>query len=155
MDLSDIRLFREAMRKLQRSSSWQWKNDAACCGITAAQCHALLEIGKNSEITLVDLASILELDTSTLSRTIDNMVQANLVERKTNPEDRRYLSITLTKKGVEIFNDINYTFDQFYTDIFADIPLEKQAQIIESINMLANALTKSNNKTYCRKEPAK
>ena len=155
MDLSDIRLFREAIRKLQRSLSWQWKNDAACCGITVAQCHALLEIGKGSEITLVDLASILELDNSTLSRTIDGMVQAGLVERKTNPEDRRYLSITLTIKGEKIFGDINNTFDQFYIDVFAGIPPDKQAQIIESIDLLANALAMNDSAACCQKEPSR
>lgn len=152
MELNDIRLFREAMRQLQRSLSWQWKSDASCCGITVAQCHALLEIGKRGKITLVDLAAVLGLDTSTLSRTIDGMVKSGLVERQANPKDRRCLNIVLTRRGKTVFNDVNCTFDSFYAEIFAGIPAEKQAQIAESIDLLAGALANSNSSTCCREE---
>ena len=155
MELNDIRLFREAMRRLQRNLSWQWKSDAACCGITMAQCHALLEIGKSGEITLVDLAAILGLDTSTLSRTIDGIVKTGLVERQVNPEDRRCLNIVLTRQGKTVFDDINCTFDHFYTEIFDGIPVEKQAQIVESIDLIAKALANFNSTKCCQEELTK
>lgn len=154
MVLSDIRLFREAVRKLQRSLSWQWKNDASCCGITAAQCHALLEIGKHGKITLVDLSGTLGLDTSTLSRTIDGMVKAGMVERQTNSGDRRFVNIVLTNQGKMVFEKINYTFDRYFTEIFAAIPAEKQSQIIESIDLLAKALADPNINRCCPEEIA-
>lgn len=78
------------------------KSDVSCCGVTVAQCHALLEVEKNGEISLVDLAYALGLDNSTLSRTIDSIVQERLVERRANPHDRRHISIALTDKGKEI-----------------------------------------------------
>jgi len=152
VELKDIRRVRETVRQLQRNLSWQSKSDAACCGITLAQCHALLEIGKNSEISLVDLASILGLDNSTISRTIDGMVEASLVKRRSNPEDRRYLKISLTRKGKNLFDSINCTFDQYYSYIFANIPPEKQQQVIENLGLLAEALAESNNSEYCREE---
>ncbi len=151
MESIDIRHFREGLRQLQRNLGWLLKNDAACCGITVAQCHALLEIGKNDDITLVELASALGLDTSTLSRTIDGMVEAGIVERKAKPEDRRYLKIVTTRRGREILDEINCTFDTFYRKVFNSIPMEKHAQIIESINLLATTLADNNN-TCCRKE---
>jgi DNA-binding MarR family transcriptional regulator len=146
-----IREFRITMRKVQRSLGWLSKNDAACCGITVAQCHALLEIGSSDGIALNDLASALNLDTSTISRTIDNMVRDSLVERKANPDDRRYVDLSLTDTGQKIFDDINSTFDQFYADLFHSIPTEKHQQVIESIDLLAKALSQTKNNTCCKR----
>ncbi len=151
MNAQVIREFRDKIRQMQRSLGWLSKNDAACCGITLAQCHALLEIGGSGGITMIDLASALNLDTSTISRTIDNMVRDGLVERKANPDDRRYVDISLTDAGQKIFDDINSTFDQFYTDIFHSIPAEKHRQVIESINLLADALSQTKSNTCCKR----
>jgi len=151
MKPEEIRRFRNNMRQLQRSLGWQAKSDAACCEVTVAQCHALLEIGGNSGITLIDLASALALDTSTISRTIESMVRDGLVERKAHPHDRRYIRLTLTKKGQKKYNEINRTYDLYYKDIFTGIPEEKQIEIVENIQLLANALWENNNRC-CREE---
>lgn len=150
MQNSSIRKFRESIRRLQRGLNWQWKVDAACCGITVAQCHALLEIGSQKEITLVDLSLLLSLDTSTLSRTIDGMSRADLVERKPNPDDRRYMIITLTEKGYKIYNEINQTFDHYYSDILGAIPAARQEQVLESIEILSKALAEKENSSCCK-----
>ncbi len=146
-----IREFRNKMRQVQRNLGWLSKSDAACCGITVAQCHALLEIGGSGGITLIDLASALNLDTSTISRTIDNMVRDGLVERKANADDRRYIDISTTDAGQKIFDEINCTFDQFYADIFSSIPVEKHRQVFESINLLANAFSNTKSNTCCKR----
>ena len=151
MNSQVIREFRNKIRQMQRSLSWLSKSDAACCGITLAQCHALLEIGGSGGITLIDLASALNLDTSTISRTIDKMVRDGLVERNANPDDRRYVDISLTDAGQKIFDDINCTFDQFYADIFHSIPAEKHQQVIESINLLVDALSHTKSNTCCKR----
>jgi len=151
MEMKDIRFFREMMRQMQRNLGWQWKNDAACCGITLAQCHALLELGKSGEIALVELASLLGLDASTLSRTIDGMVLAGLLERRANHQDRRYVKITLTEQGKEVYDRINRTYDDYYSQVFADIPPDKHGQILESMELLVNAIDGLHSDT-CRQE---
>jgi DNA-binding MarR family transcriptional regulator len=152
MNLDDIRLFRDSVRCLQRSLGWQAKTDADCCGITVAQCHALLEIGNKKELSLVDLSGALGLDSSTLSRTIDTMVSGELVERNANPEDRRYVTLKLAGKGQVIYDRINQTFDQFYKAIFARIPVDKHHQVLESIGLLTLAVLESEETSYCVEE---
>ncbi len=150
MEPLKIRDFRELMRQLQRKLGWLAKSDAACCGITITQCHILLEVAKGGGLSLVDLAQNLGLDTSTISRTIDGMVKNGLVERKASSKDRRYLNITATAEGQSIFDGINFTFDQYYANIFAAIPAEKHEQIFESVSLLAEALAKADNNSCCR-----
>lgn len=155
MELNHIRLIREAMLLLQRNLSWQWKSEAICCGITVAQCHTLLEVGKSGEIAQVKLASILGIDSSTLSRTIDGMVQAGLVERKAKPDDRRFSNIILAEQGKEIYERINLTLDHYYAEIFSGIPPEKHREVVESITLLAEAINNSSSSECCAKELSK
>jgi len=155
MELKHIRLIREAMLLLQRNLSWQWKSEAICCGITVAQCHTLLEVGKSGEIAQVKLASILGIDSSTLSRTIDGMVQAGLVERKAKPDDRRFSNIILAEQGKEIYERINLTSDHYYAEIFSGIPPEKHREVVESITLLAEAINNSSSSECCAKELSK
>jgi DNA-binding MarR family transcriptional regulator len=103
MNIETIRNFREKLRQLEREIGWQLKSDTECCGITLAQCHIILEIGNNGETSVVDLANALGLDTSTLSRHINGMVNVGLVDRVLNPKDRRYVSITLTDQGRKVY----------------------------------------------------
>ena len=152
MDVKDIRLFSSVVRQLQRSLLWQQKNDAKCCGITVAQCHALMEVGAKGEISLIDLAGALGLDNSTLSRTIDGMAKSGLVKRNINEYDRRYVTISLTSKGRGVYNNINYYFDDYFGEIFASIPEEKHRQVLDSIGLLSEALGKAKSSQCCRKE---
>ena len=139
MDAGDMQYFREKLRQLERRLGWVMKSDVQCCGISMAQCHALIEIGKKERISNVELAGILGLDTSTLSRTIDNMVKAGLVDRELNPEDRRYVALTLTQNGKTTYDFIEESNNTFINNLFARIPPEKHAQVIESFQLLVEA----------------
>ncbi|MDW7739329.1 MAG: MarR family transcriptional regulator [Bacillota bacterium] len=148
----EIRVLQRAIRQLQRSLIFQSKNDARCCGITFAQCHALMEIGNDQSITLNNLASLLSLNNSTLSRTVDSMVKGDLVKREVNPEDRRAVNITLTEKGKLLYDSLNCTYDSFYRNIMDLIPAEKQAQVIDSIALLAGAVIKTGYDQCCEED---
>jgi DNA-binding MarR family transcriptional regulator len=149
MDKGFVKLFRQKVREMQRVLGWSQKNDVQCCGVTMAQCHALLEIGQKGEISIVDLAGILGVDTSTLSRTIDHMVKNRLVGRLLNPEDRRYVSLSLTKEGKTAFDTIEATFDTYFARVFEFIPEEKHSQVMESLMLLTTALGRCSREYQC------
>jgi DNA-binding MarR family transcriptional regulator len=105
MDKSKIRTFRKKLRRFDRLN--ELFNSTCCIGVTMAQCHALLEIEELGEATTNVLANNLLLDKSTLSRTVDSLVKLGLVKRKENSNDRRYITLVLSNKGVEKCNEIN------------------------------------------------
>jgi len=139
MDIETIRGFREKLRQLEREIGWQLKNDTECCGVTLVQCHIIVEIGNNMETSVVDLATTLGLDTSTLSRHINGMVNFGLVDRVLNPKDRRYVSITLTDQGRKVYRSIEDICNAKYTKLFELIPQEKHQQVLESFYLLVDA----------------
>ncbi len=144
-----VRLFREKLRKIQQELGWSQKNDVQCCGVTMAQCHALLEIGNRGRLSIVELAGLLGVDTSTLSRTVDNMCKAGLVDRVLNPQDRRYVTLTLTERGTEVFRTIDRSFNDYIVKTFDFIPQEKHGQVMESLTLIASAIEKCNGGFPC------
>lgn len=116
------------------------KSEASCCGVTLSQCHAVVEIGRVGSISVNNLASVLGLDKSTMSRTINNLVEQGLVTREPDPGDRRYLSIGLTDQGRELFVNIEGNMKQYYQDTYKSIPIDKREQILESLEILVKSL---------------
>lgn len=131
---------RELLRILVRNLGLFEKGEASCCGTTIAQCHAIVEIGRGSQISLNELAEVLGLDKSTMSRTINNLVESELAIREIHPEDRRYVTIELTEKGKEVFENIEGSMELYYKNILNSIPENKREQVIESLKLLTDAI---------------
>lgn len=136
-------LLRELIRILVRDLGILEKSDASCSGISLAQCHAIVEIGRKEKISLVDLSGLLGLDKSTMSRTINNLVESDFVLRESDMENRRYVIIQLTEKGRSVFKDIEDSMETYYRDIFNAIPESKRYQVLESLELLKEAVESS------------
>lgn len=142
----NINELRELTRLLVRNLGILDKSEASCCGTTIGQCHAIVEIGRAQEISLNELADILKLDNSTMSRTVNNLVDQQLVVREVDAQDRRYVKMKLTNKGVAVYWSIENNMNIYFQSILNDIPEEKHGQIIESLVLLVEAM---NNKKCC------
>ena len=137
---STERSLRELFRITVRNVGLLEKDDASCCGVTTSQCHALVEIGRSGTISLIDLAQQLNLDKSTLSRTINNLVESDLLIREQDPDNRRYIKIQLTKKGLQLYQNIEDSMDDYFQKIIEEIPAEKLPQVRESIDLLLESV---------------
>ena len=131
---------RELLRILVRILGILEKSDSSCCGVTIAQCHAIVEIGRIKKISMIELADLLGLDKSTMSRTINNLVEAGLVKRDIDTENRRYISIQLTDQGIEVFESIENSMYRYYSDIFKSIPEDKRNQVLDSLEILVKSV---------------
>lgn len=71
------------------------------CGINYAQylAMAMLFIDQGKEVNPSELARILDVTPTQVTRLIDGLVSENWVDRKADPYDRRRLLLTLTTAG--------------------------------------------------------
>ena len=143
MTYQGYNLLRELVRALIRNLGLLEKSDASCCGVTLTQCHAVVEIGRSEKMSLVELAGMLGLEKSTMSRTVNNLVEADLAVRDLDSDNRRYVNIQLTEKGTEVFRNIEESMDGYFRSIFESIPEDKRGQMIESLTLLSNAIRKN------------
>lgn len=135
---------RELIRSLERKLGILEENEFSCCNISITQCHALVEIGRAKKMALNELADLLNLEDSTMSRTVNILVTKELVRRDIDPADRRYITIVLTDEGQKLFESIETNMGNYYADIFSRIPNEKQEIVLESLDILLTAVTTSN-----------
>lgn len=137
MDKNKIRKFRRTLRKFERLIESQQKY--CCSGATLSQCHVLLEVEELGQGTTGQLADSLNLDKSTLSRTIDGLVNLGLLKRLSDPQDRRTIPLSLTEQGEAICEAINSSGDSFYTQVIERIPADHRQQVMESFDKLVLA----------------
>ncbi len=133
--------FREKIRVLERSLDMlNQSKDIGCCSISISQCHALVEIGRSDALTLKELASIIMLDASTTSRTVDSLVKKGLVNRTPSESDRRSINITLTDKGHTLFQNIECSMDSKFDVIFHNIDANQQDMVLKSLDLILTAI---------------
>ena len=112
MDL--VKKFREYTRQLECHLGNMNQSDCCCCGISTAQCFIIVEIGRKPGISVKELAEILHVDKSGISRSVEELVQKEFVERKPSKEDRRYVFLNLLSKGQDRFEKIeNDMYNKF------------------------------------------
>lgn len=139
-DSIQVKRLRETLRLLVRRLGILERSEASCCGITFAQCHVLVELGRSEKLSINDLAEILRLDKSTVSRSVDNLVNTGLVLRETDPDDRRYVTLRLSDRGVGVFADLEQRMENYFAEIVGLLPADKREQVLESLLLLAEAV---------------
>lgn len=137
--------FRELIRILERKLGLLNKEDTCCPEVTLAQCHALVEIGRSEAISLKELANLLGLDVSTMSRTVESLVKKDFVFRSPSKVDRRSIDIQLTDKGLNIFNEIETKMDDEFKNIFEEISIDDQSTVLSGLNIIIEAFNKRQN----------
>jgi MarR family transcriptional regulator, organic hydroperoxide resistance regulator len=69
-------------------------------GVTPSQAEVLRVLRDHGPLTLTALGELLVCETgNSPSRLVDRLVAQGLVQRDTDPGDRRYLALSLTKEG--------------------------------------------------------
>ncbi len=124
-------LEREVMRTLE--------SETQCCGVSVAQCHVLLELSGQPR-SLSALAAAMDLDTSTLSRTVDGLVKAGLIERREDPRDRRSVRLTVAPAGSAKVAFINETCNRYYADLFQTMSADDREHVLRGVTVLAERM---------------
>ncbi|WP_082053787.1 MarR family winged helix-turn-helix transcriptional regulator [Gordoniibacillus kamchatkensis] len=134
---------REVLQLLVRRFGLLQKDGAQCCGVSVVQSHIIYELYKRPDISLNELSELLSIDTSTLSRQVQQLVESELVQRQADPKDRRYVVLSLTDKGQEQHKEIAKTMEDYVNGIFQNVPQDKKAQVLESLQILGDAMSQS------------
>lgn len=146
MDL--VKQFREYTRQLECHIGNMNNSDCCCCGISKTQCFLVVEIGRKPGISVKELADILHVDKSGVSRSVEELVQTGFVERRPSKEDRRFVTLNLLPKGQERFEKIEHDMYLKFKDVFEQIPSDKQEQVIEALKLYNEACLKVEVKEY-------
>lgn len=146
MDL--IKKFREYTRQLECHLGNMNQSDCCCCGVSTTQCFIIVEIGRKPGISVKELAEILRVDKSGISRSVEELVQKGFVERNPSKEDRRYVVLNLLPKGQARFEKIENDMYIKFKEVLEQIPEKKREQVVEALRLYNEACTKVEETEY-------
>ncbi len=139
-DTQEAKQLRELIQFVERKLGVLEDGELACCGISPTKCQALVEIGRAGTVSLAELAALLNLDNSTMSRTVNHLVSYRLAERELDRNDRRYVSIRLTPEGQKTFEEVESNMTDYYSKVLDAIPKEKRETVLDSLQVLLKAI---------------
>lgn len=141
MATAEIREFRSHLRRMRRTLSAMLTEECCDLPVTLAQCDVLLEMETEKHVTLAWLADRLALDRSTLSRTVDALVEKGLLSRQIDPDDRRYNVLALTPEGRRRCDEINAEGDKGATELMERVPADLRTGAVKGFNAIVDAMT--------------
>lgn len=104
-----------------------------------AQIRSLGFLMRNPGASLSALAEHLCVTRATASATIERMVQHGLVERAEDPNERRFVALTVTPSGVERFQAARQVARSAVSEILATLPESKLRTLVEGLQVLQEA----------------
>jgi MarR family transcriptional regulator for hemolysin len=94
---------------------------AASVGVTGAQWKVLFKLTLKPDLRQTDLADLLDIEPITLTRIIDRLQEAGLVERTPDPTDRRAWRLHVTAKAQPVVEKLRAIANEMTAEVFAGI----------------------------------
>lgn len=124
--VADIsRLMRRAYRQRQQRSA-----------LTVAQARTLVHVARREGVRQVDLAETLEVQPITLARLIDQLARAGLVERRSDPTDRRAYRVHLTRAAVPHLSAIEEVAASIRADALRGLDAREATLVIDALQKI-------------------
>lgn len=129
-----------AVTTLVKKYQFRDRNDICCFGISVSQCYTLEVLREYGPLTMQTLAEHLQLAVSTVTRIINQLVDKRLVERQSDPRDRRICQVSLTADGKQLLYTIRHELIIREQAILQRIPAESRDHVIWAITELSRAI---------------
>lgn len=139
---SEVEPLRQASRQLIRQLGFLGDGQASL-GVTHSQCHAMIELGKSGELTAKELAELLHLDKSTMSRALAGLIRGGFIAPRANAGDRRQKPLALTAKGKK---KLDATHERANDEVQAALSLlddTERAEVVRGMSLYAKALSRA------------
>lgn len=109
-------------------------------GLSFGQRHILHYIDSRSGLSIQELAALLYVDQSTMSRNIKKLELAGLVETYQDETDKRRKLITLSVQGEKLLAEATESINNTISNISEILNANEIETIIDSVRKYSNAL---------------
>lgn len=89
-------------------------------GVTRAQWKVLFRLTQDPGLRQIELADMLDVEPITLSRIVDRLEEAGLVERRPDPADRRAWRLHVTATARPLVEKLRVLADDMIAEVFGD-----------------------------------
>jgi DNA-binding MarR family transcriptional regulator len=125
--LDDLSNFR---REISRSLDTSTLN----LSINKTQKQVLMAILRTTENNMTDLSEQIGLEKSTLTRTVDSLIEEGLVTRSSGIQDRRTITCALTERGQAIANQLDQLMRGHLESILSGLSENERIELNEKLS---------------------
>lgn len=109
-------------------------------GVTRPQWQVLVVLNRHEGVNQGGLAELLDVEPITVCRMVDRLQEADLVERRPDPADRRSWRLFLTGKAVALLAQLQPLGEQLEAEAFEGISSEEREAVLVTLGRLRNNL---------------
>ena len=109
-------------------------------GVTRPQWQVLVVLNRHEGVNQGGLAELLDVEPITVCRMVDRLQEADLVQRRPDPADRRSWRLFLTAKASELLAQLRPLVEQLEVEAFEGIGNDERAAMIVTLDRLRNNL---------------
>jgi DNA-binding MarR family transcriptional regulator len=118
---------------------------AASLGATRAQWKVLFRLTRTPGLRQVELADMMDIEPITLSRIVDRLDEAGLVERRADPADRRAWRLYVTEKAQPLVSELRRLGNELAAEAFAGLTPDRLELLRETLAQVRDNLCSSGN----------
>jgi DNA-binding MarR family transcriptional regulator len=138
--MKDAEELRYLILAIQREGNRLLAAELRPLGVTPSQGEVLRVLRDYGPLTLSALGGLLVCETgNSPSRLVDRLVAQGLVQRDTDPNDRRYLALSLTAEGKALSKRIVAVEEKLHDGIDQLVTGQPVAETITTLRALASA----------------
>lgn len=130
-----------ALQSLGRAQRDAAGHLAESLGIPRAGLGIVRVLDARGTLPLCEVAEILKVDASVASRQVSALVDAGIVRRRVDDQDRRARILELTPQGRELATEVGRSFDRLVTVGFADWDEADLLHAAHQLRSVADAIT--------------
>ena len=133
--------------------STEGKRGAKMALESCPKCHFIMlegvlmtieEHGQNGTIYVSDLAAAVKQPLPAVSRALRQLEQDGLIERITDPNDRRKTLVRPTEKGLDASRQVEAAISRYFERVICRIPEEQREQLFSLTGVLLEAVEAEN-----------
>jgi DNA-binding MarR family transcriptional regulator len=141
--MTDPLLFSQSLREWMDTFIHRSMHDSArfvkASGFSMPQFFLLMQVHRHEHCGISDLSEHLEITNAATSQLVEKLVQARLLERAEDPNDRRAKQVSLTLVGEEIVKKAIAERSRWVDDLANVLNAEEQQKIAEAFEILTQA----------------
>lgn len=108
--------------------------------LTQAEFRCLRLFGTDESLNNKQIAERMNLSPSRLTRIIDGLVEKDYINREIDPNDRRNMRVSLSKRGKLLVQQLNKAYVDIHEEILRDIDPAQHEPLIVAMEHLLSAI---------------
>ena len=126
----------DLLMRVARTQRTRWRESLEPWNLSPSHSRALHVVGHREGVRLSDLAESLRIAPRSATEVVDGLAERGLVERRSDPADRRAVQVALTTDGRALLDEVDAARAVALRDLFARLSDDDRAELARLLHAL-------------------